>query len=325
MMTHRVLRLTTALMLAASSSVKASVPVEGTFTAVKSCDAYQSFKKGTNPGSLRTIAGEKYEATEVNTAQDYGWVRIVVPGIEAADRWVAKECGLPDFSVSTPPEPAAGNACDTPKTHDSYVLAITWQPGFCEHGGFNGNKPECDAMASGELSVANLTLHGLWPNKASCGTRYGNCGGPPLDLSEETVSEISPWMPNFFFEKSFGAHEWNKHGVCQALDDDAFFRASVAAVKVVNDSDLGRYVRENIGGEISVTKMFTLLVGAGGPKAAKNMTIACKGKYLQEIRLSLPLSYTLDDGIKGMVGGPSIARVQGCAGDAVYVERSGPG
>ena len=179
-------------------------------------------------------------------------------------------------------------------------------------------------MNEGELSIGNLTLHGLWPNKASCGTRYGNCGGPSLDLSEDTVSHISPWMPNFYYEQSFGTHEWNKHGTCQALDDDAYFREAVAAVKLVNDSSLGQYVRENIGQEISISKLFSLLEAEAGQVAAKNMTVSCKGKYLQEIWLSLPINYKLTDGMRAFAGGPPLQRVKGCSGNAAYVERSGP-
>jgi ribonuclease T2 len=57
-----------------------------------------------------------------------------------------------------------------PNQQDSYVLAITWQPGFCEHAKYNGKKPECDAMNSGALEAKTLSLHGLWPNKQECGT-----------------------------------------------------------------------------------------------------------------------------------------------------------
>src|SRR5436853_3588945 len=89
--------------------------VDGTFTATVACDAYQSFNKGTNPGAVRTIPGQEYQAREINTAPDYAWVRIVIPDIEQSDRWVSRECGVSLFTVAE--KPAAGGEggdCQSP-------------------------------------------------------------------------------------------------------------------------------------------------------------------------------------------------------------------
>jgi ribonuclease T2 len=39
------------------TSVSASSKVSGSFTSTRACDAFQSFRKGTNPGAIRTIPG----------------------------------------------------------------------------------------------------------------------------------------------------------------------------------------------------------------------------------------------------------------------------
>ena len=154
-----------------------------------------SFKKGTNPGFVRLEPGQTYAIEELNE-QDWDWIRINIPDVRDPIRWVPKECGVAQLipGEPAPSEPGGkpptgerpGRAqCNTANTYDSNVLALSWQPGFCEHAQFRGTKPECEALEAGELSISHLTIHGLWPNKRACGTRYGDCRGAALDLTEQ--------------------------------------------------------------------------------------------------------------------------------------------
>jgi ribonuclease T2 len=194
-----------ALLLALTcAKVGASEAVTGSFVASRGCDAYLSFRKGTNPGAIRVAPGAEYEVREVND-RDRTWLRVEVPGIEEPLRWVASECGITrnlQGTVAGSAAPAAGGQCSVARQFDSFVLAVSWQPGFCEHVRYNGTKPECDHMADRRLVVSNLTLHGLWPNLQACGTNYGSCSNAEPNLSEETVSYISPWMPNSSTKRS---------------------------------------------------------------------------------------------------------------------------
>ncbi|MFD2836196.1 hypothetical protein ACFS3C_04925 [Azotobacter vinelandii] len=115
----------------------ASQPASGTFVAGQSCEAYQSFRKKTNPGAVKTEPGREYRIREIDE-RDYQWLRIEMPGNAEPLRWVPADCG--DAGALEPassarrerPQQSAG-VCQTPGLQDSYVLAITWQPGFCEH------------------------------------------------------------------------------------------------------------------------------------------------------------------------------------------------
>eukprot|EP01034_Spumella_vulgaris_P033243 gene33243-41016_t len=168
--------------------------------------------------------------------------------------------------------------CSTANQQDSYLLAMSWQPGFCEHTPRTSGKPECAAMDKGSLVVSNLTLHGLWPNKKACGTSYGNCDGKPFALKKETVALVAPWMPNFYYENSFGKYEWNKHGTCQSLDPDAYFTKAVAAVKLVNSSAIGEQILKNIGGSFNADKFFATLRSQYGEAAASRVMLVCAGR-----------------------------------------------
>ena len=180
-------------------------------------------------------------------------------------------------------------------------------------------------MNGGALAAKNLSLHGLWPNKKECGTNYGSCSGQPFALTKDTIEKVAPWMPNFYYERTFGAYEWNKHGKCQALPPDEYFIKAVSAVRVVNDSEVGKIVLANAGKSFRVADFFERVKAKHGDRAAASITLVCtQHKYLQEIRVSLPLEFNTERDLTQMVGSAAAAgaREIGC-GDEVVVEAAG--
>jgi len=305
----------------------ASESASGQFTATQNCEAFSSFAKRSNPGAVQVAAGTSYTVREINKVE-YDWLRVEVPGAEPSLRWVQRSCGTPALAAQPAKAPsgqAGGESCSIANKQDSYVLAITWQPGFCEHASFNGKKPECDAMNSGKLEAKTLSLHGLWPNKKECGTHYGGCEGPAFALTKETIDKVAPWMPNFYFERSFGAYEWNKHGKCQALPPDEYFLKAVSAVQVVNDSEVGKIVLGSAGKSFRIGEFFDRVKARYGEQVASSITLVCtQRKYLQEIRVALPLDFSTGGELPQLVGNtPAPApREIGCD-DQVVVEAAG--
>jgi len=45
-----------------------------------------------------------------------------------------------------------------------YVLAVSWQPAFCET---RPRLPECRSQTADRFDATNFTLHGLWPRPRS--------------------------------------------------------------------------------------------------------------------------------------------------------------
>jgi ribonuclease T2 len=319
-----------ALLLAGPAVAWASDAASGSFVAERPCEAFQSFRKQTNPGGARVAPGSEYRLREVN-GPDRRWLRIEIPGL-AEPRWVAAECGSTRGLQAAPSArlgaPREGGACNIAGQHDSYLLAMSWQPGFCEHVKYNGAKPECDHMADGRLVVSHVTLHGLWPNRKACGRRYGHCPGPALDLQPDTVAYIKPWMPNFFYEKAFGAYEWQKHGTCSAMDDDTYFRRAVDAVKTLDASAAGRYIAAHVGGKIS-RKVFYERVQAdtGHALAGNAITLLCTNKHLFEVRVQLPLDFKTGGSLAQLLGTslPPAREPDSkeCRGDEILIEASG--
>lgn len=307
-------------------------PAQGSFVASQRCEAFQSIRKQSNPDGLEVQPGRRYEVVEVNK-RDYDWLRVRMPDSATPLRWVSAGCGMVEglaFNTARAAQPAAaGDICSRSDQHDGYVLAATWQPGFCEHASYKGAKPECEGLESGELQISHLTLHGLWPNRQSCGKGYGHCDGPGLELSTDTLAYVRPWMPNFRYGTSFGRYQWDKHGVCQTqMDDDAYFRRAVDLVRQLDESKAGQYIVANIGGAISRRGFYQKVEEDFGSRDAQNnFLLICSGKYLQEIRVSLPRELKQADSLVGVVDGrfaASRARDRSeCVADRILIEAGG--
>ncbi|PQJ67087.1 ribonuclease T2 family protein [Photobacterium angustum] len=311
----------------------ASISTSGGFTASQNCEAFQSFRKQTNPDDTKLIVGKQYQIKALNE-RDYSWVHILVPDAKPAIRWVSKDCGTVNLSQNLT-EPAkkhdnkysnSRKSCSTVGDFDSYVLALTWQPGFCEHFSYKGTKPECNAINDGKLKITNLTLHGLWPNKASCGTTYGYCDRyARLDLSRNTINQIAPWMPNFYYQTKFGEYEWKKHGTCQTRNANDYFITATKLVEKVDASPIGLFIKDNIGRNVSVSSFKKKLVSSFGSNAVDRISLSCtQGKYLNEVRLNLGKDIDLSKPIVDLLNaGPKGRAFYGNCRKMIYIEDSG--
>jgi len=247
-------------------------------------------------------------------------------------RWVSASCGTPQSSgggdTGGGSSGGTGDVCHTADQYDSFVLTASWQPGFCEHTSAGPTKPECQAMSDGSLVLSHLTLHGLWPNKASCGIHYDTCGTQPLQLSSSTVSYIAPWMPNFYYSQDLGDHEWAKHGTCQtAMDEDTYFRSAVDLVKALDATPMGQYIDSNIGSSISKQTFYDLASQYfGTEQVSNNFLLVCSSGYLQEIRVALPKVLRSTTNLKTAVDGyypASRASDSSECGETIRIEASG--
>jgi ribonuclease I len=101
----------------------------GTFSAQQSCSAYVSKNKQTNPDNAQVLAGKSYDTIEVNQPDQPSWYRVIVPTANPKERWVSANCGQAQVTEA---EPDDKKSCSIAGQADSYVLALSWQPAFCE-------------------------------------------------------------------------------------------------------------------------------------------------------------------------------------------------
>ena len=270
---------------------------------------YQSKAKKTNPGSVQSQQGQRYNVIEVTpTSRNSEWFRVKVQGVRPA-RWIAANGGKRSIqqgsaSRKTNTSRSAGNSGDSCRTagrHDANVLALTWQPAFCESK--NDRPGECKKLKANSFAANNFSLHGLWPNRRSCSKDYGFCGAvrskrsfcsyPSLKLISEVRSELARVMPNSAQRRGcLQHHEYWKHGSCLTTDANAYYNLPIALTDAFNKSEfVTHFMRRNIGRTVfrdNIKQTFESEFRAG---SARRLQLACTGGMLIEVRLQFPPNY----------------------------------
>jgi ribonuclease T2 len=190
---------------------------------------------------------------------------------------------------------------------DSYLLALTWQPGFCA---------EAAHAASAECKLAQqdkprLVLHGLWPDWDTNGDGKRNAGDdfcipgddnrnsmmaldkgdwlklPAMTLSEASSFDLASVMPGT--TTGLDRHEWWKHGTCSALPPDEYFAIAIALLRQVERGNLARLVVDSAGKKVPRNKVLEAFELDFGAKSARALLLDCGGggEELQEIRIRL--------------------------------------
>lgn len=284
-------------------TAQASTPVTGTITATQSCEAYVSKNKRTNPDDTKLVVNQSYPVFELNKPDNPTWYRIRVPNANPAERWVAKQCGTITIQDHDDGGNGEDNPCQTAGLEDSYVLALSWQPAFCET---HRDKPECRVEDKKSYQARNFTLHGLWPNKKSCGTNYGYCGEvkdkpgdfcdyPALPLFTETRQDLEEVMPSALAGSCLQRHEWFKHGTCQTRwSMDEYYDVAIDLTRQFNESGIAYFISRNIGKTVTEAAFISKVDCAQGNGAPQRIQLKCKDGNLVDVYISLPVDISRD-------------------------------
>lgn len=188
---------------------------------------------------------------------------------------------------------------------DSYILALSWQPGFC------ASDPGADKAECAGDAVAQLTLHGLWPNadrngdgKLDAGDDY--CLGadrarliaidrrdwaqlPAVPLSADLRQRLSEVMPGV--RSQLERHQWVKHGSCSGLGAERYFAAAVSLSEEVRDSRFGQMIAAQAGSDVSRRDLLQAFARAFGQGSERAVQLLCRRDEdyaaLTEIRVRL--------------------------------------
>jgi ribonuclease T2 len=193
---------------------------------------------------------------------------------------------------------------------DSYLLALTWQPGFC-----------ADRADTAECKIApkdkpRLVLHGLWPDWDVNGDGKRNAdddfcvsaadnrasmialdGGnwlklPPVKLSKASSDDLALAMPGT--SVGLDRHEWWKHGTCSDLEADDYFATAIVLLREVERGSLARLLVAQAGRKLSRKQLLDAFEKDFGKGAGKALLLDCDkndgATALQEIRVYLKRS-----------------------------------
>jgi len=192
---------------------------------------------------------------------------------------------------------------------DSYLLALTWQPGFCAnatHAAF----AECKSAAKDK---ARLVLHGLWPDWDVNGDGKRNADDdfcilnrkeimaldsgnwlklPPVQLSEASSSDLKGAMPGI--AAGLERHEWWKHGTCSELTAEDYFATAIVLMRQVERGALARLLVDHAGGKLERRELLEAFAQDFGKDATRALVLDCTKNggdtALTEIRLRLKRS-----------------------------------
>ncbi|KQX40526.1 hypothetical protein ASD04_05675 [Devosia sp. Root436] len=285
------------LLLMLALPARAEVPLSGTFTATAACPAYQSINRQTNPGAVTTEPGTGYELLAGNkVAPSHYW--ITIPGAEPERRWVAVDCGTTDGQDRI----AAPAAAPAPAYRGTqYILAVNWQPAFCETA---PGKPECRNQRSDSFEATNFTLHGLWPQPRDndyCNVparqRLASEDGdwhdlPELRLSPGLRRDLDQAMPGT--QSGLDRHEWTKHGTCYGTPAEEYYADALDLMLALNTSDVAELFAGNIGRRITLAQLRQAFDDAFGPGAGERVTMDCAPDGNRTIITELTIGLTGD-------------------------------
>jgi ribonuclease T2 len=269
-----------ALLLAIGlSTAHAEVAISGSFTATQTCPAFQSFRKSSNPGDVRVEPNKTYEAIAKNKPEASHY-RIIVEGAQPRERWVSSSCGHLDGND----QQSSGAAQATAGARATHVLAMGWEPAFCEQ---HRDKSECGELTSSSFASTHLSLHGLWPQPR--GKQY--CNVPPNvreadhnhdwnalpepDISPETRRRLRAVMPGV--QSNLQRHEWIVHGTCFGDKADEYFARAIELAEAVNSSSVAMLFAENVGKSLSAESIRAAFDDAFGAGAGARVTVSCNG------------------------------------------------
>ena len=261
---------------------QAEVPLSGSFVAGAACPALQSIRRQTNPGNISIEPGKRYDLVAANSnTPSHFW--IVVPGAQPDRRWVAVTCGQRSVDATdkaTRPVPTG----DAPRYRGTqYVLAINWQPAFCET---SPGKPECRAQTTDSFEATHFTLHGLWPqprDREYCNVsprdRSASQQGrwrdlPPVNLDNTLRRELDTAMPGTLSQ--LDRHEWTKHGTCYGTAAQEYFSDALDLLLAINTSGVAELFAANIGRKITLRQVRKAFDTAFGEGAGARVSMSCE-------------------------------------------------
>jgi len=273
----------------------------GCLKVTESCEAYQSFRKQTNPGDIKIKAGERYQILERSRKSKA--FRIQIKGIKRPARWVAAKCGEvltscdSDASKSNESDKTTTTAASTAKKSfgqrlksifkrkkktPQYLLALSWQPTFCEG---HSRKKECRTQSKNRYDASHWSLHGLWPQPR--GNAYCNVSDmdkgidrnkrwhllAPVKLSQKTAMELALVMPGA--SSNLQRHEWIKHGTCYGSDAEDYYSDAIKLTKAVNNSIVGKLFNRGVGKRVTLKQVRAHFDKAFGKGAGSKVDMRC--------------------------------------------------
>jgi ribonuclease T2 len=174
---------------------------------------------------------------------------------------------------------------NAPGQFDFYVLALSWSPSYCASAQERSPDRAPDQQCGGR--PFSFVVHGLWPQYEHGFPAF--CQVPSPRLDHRIIGSMLDLMPS----PRLIFHEWDRHGTCSGLSQNAFFEAvrkARSVMKIPQD-----YVEPEKPITVSADDVAEAFVKANPGLTRANFAVACSGKYLSEVRVCLNKDFSFHD------------------------------
>ena len=310
--------------LVPSAIARAEAPLDGSFVAGANCSAFQSIKKQSNPVALET--GRAYQIVAANKEAASHFL-IVVPGATPERRWAPVGCGTRTGGTATASAPKTSDQGKPGTQRTKYVLAASWQPGFCET---KPDKTECQNQTAERFDASHFALHGLWPqprNQSYCKVapadidddkagRWGEL--PEVTLQAATREELEKVMPGT--QSHLDRHEWIKHGTCYGAPMDEYFADALGVMRDLNGSAVQQLFASHVGQFLSfddIRKAFDQSFGSGAGRRVRMQCARDNGRLIiSELTIGLNGDITPQSSLADLIAAAAPTKTE-CPGGVV--------
>jgi ribonuclease T2 len=180
---------------------------------------------------------------------------------------------MPAQSAEAPAgDRARPRGASAPGDFDFYVLALSWSPGFCQTGGAEKQRSQCNSG-----SGLGFVVHGLWPQyENGFPSDCGPAGRSPSRIALEGTKGVYP-------DINLARYEWRKHGTCSGKSPTDYFADVRRARDAIEIPPPFRAASDKqTWTPIDIERAFI----AANPKLRPDMmAIACRSGVLEEVRI----------------------------------------
>ena len=173
--------------------------------------------------------------------------------------------------------PARDRWQNAPGQFDFYVLALSWSPSYCETTQERAPDRAPDQQCAGR--PFSFVVHGLWPQYERGFPAF--CQVPAPRLDRRIVGSMLDLMPS----PRLVFHEWDRHGTCSGLSQQAYFEAvrkARAAVKIPAE-----FVALDKPIMVKPGDVAAAFIKANPGLSQADLAVACDRKRLSEIRVCM--------------------------------------
>lgn len=198
-----------------------------------------------------------------------------------------------------------------------YILALSWQTGFCQsqYDRYKKESKVCKKQQESADKRSYIVVHGLWPSLPTsiaaqgvdekhwihhgCSTRphpnmpkvnaSNKCNAPVTGISLEVASKLADVMPAAGGDSCLERYEYAKHGVCFGFNSNDYFDTMVRLSNEVKQQALGNFIQQHYGQVITREAFNRAVKESWGDKAVKAIKLNCNGNpaYLTDIHIAL--------------------------------------